>query len=844
MKQQLTHLLLAVLAVMLSGSAMAQTVPMGMKYQAVARDARGQALSNTELQLRINLYVDPVVREIAYTELHKTRTDDLGLFSLSIGEGLPVKGAFADVPWSEADVWMEVSIQLDGYADFLTISDSRMLSVPYAFHAATAGELIDQPGGGRGSSTADPQLSWLVIGNKALKPDAKFGTLDNMDVVMVTNNLERMRLLADGDVAVTNNLGVEGNLGVAGDVDLNVGDGETHVYGRLTGHAHTILEDVLTVHGATKLAAELDVLGRVRFHDETESFDPETGALAVTGGVGIGGNLNVGGDVNFGGEVDFAGKVHILDDTESTSTTTGALVVDGGVGIGKNLNIGGNTVLGQSLLVMETATFDADVDVNGITAIQNNTQSNTKDDGALVVEGGVGIEGNLNVGGRIGMSGNSAGFIATITNTNDARGDGLEIRLGKTHPAWNGSQYLNVTNPGVESFDGAIAQIEEWIDNPNSFAPSDLLNLWPNAYTAGFTCNLYNLLTTQLNDKLDLPFTIGPYHLFGPYEIFGGIEEFSIPPLVIPPIGFPQVTAFPSIPQAECGGLPSLSMPVISFTDVNNSLDNENQFISFKDKDGRELGSIRAESVSDWRRRFFSGEYVVDVMAQVVGIDLVDCFVGAMNKFTEMASSHNAIGVEYASGHGDYAEWLERANPAELINEGDIVAVKGGKITKDLASAEQVMVVSTAPIMMGNQPEAGKEGLGNKIAFLGQVPVKVIGPVETGDFIVGNPATPGYGVAVDLAHLTPEQARYVVGRAWETKPKDGPKRVNTVIGVDNGYFLQLLRQQQHSVQSMDARLASIEARLGMSETSEVAASADVTTTPAVRKAKVAGKGSK
>src|SRR5690606_41416930 len=90
---------------------------------------------------------------------------------------------------SEAEVWMQVSIQLDGYADFLTISDSRMLSVPYAFHAATAGELIGQPGGGRGSSTSDPMLSWLVIGNKALKPDAKLGTLDNMDVVVVTNNL-------------------------------------------------------------------------------------------------------------------------------------------------------------------------------------------------------------------------------------------------------------------------------------------------------------------------------------------------------------------------------------------------------------------------------------------------------------------------------------------------------------------------------------------------------------------------------------------------------------------------------------------------------------------------------
>ena len=28
--------------------------------------------------------------------------------------------------------------------------------------------------------------------------------------------------------------------------------------------------------------------------------------------------------------------------------------------------------------------------------------------------------------------------------------------------------------------------------------------------------------------------------------------------------------------------------------------------------------------------------------------------------------------------------------------------------------------------------------LGNKVAFMGQIPVKVMGPVETGDYIVGS----------------------------------------------------------------------------------------------------------
>src|SRR5690606_28272232 len=122
------------------------------------------------------------------------------------------------------------------------------------------------------------------------------------------------------------------------------------------------------------------------------------------------------------------------------------------------------------------------MDVYGITTIQNTTNSNSKDDGALIVEGGVGIEGNLNIGGRLGMSSNTTGFVMSLENTNGSVGDGLEIRLGKTHPAWDGGAYLNVTNPGVEAFNGAVDQIEAWIDNPDSFQPSQLLNLWPNAY--------------------------------------------------------------------------------------------------------------------------------------------------------------------------------------------------------------------------------------------------------------------------------------------------------------------------------------------------------------------------
>ena len=85
--------------------------------------------------------------------------------------------------------------------------------------------------------------------------------------------------------------------------------------------------------------------------------------------------LKMNDDVQVNGALKVNNTVEITNTTQSTNKDTGALIVDGGVGIEKNLNVGGNTT------------------VNGT------TESTSKDTGALIVEGGVGIEKNLNVGG-------------------------------------------------------------------------------------------------------------------------------------------------------------------------------------------------------------------------------------------------------------------------------------------------------------------------------------------------------------------------------------------------------------------------------------------------------------
>ena len=74
------------------------------------------------------------------------------------------------------------------------------------------------------------------------------------------------------------------------------------------------------------------------------------------------------------------GPITISDTTDSTSKDTGALIVEGGVGIEKSLYVG------EHVQIIDT------------------TDSTSKDTGALIVEGGVGIEKSLHVGAAVSIT--------------------------------------------------------------------------------------------------------------------------------------------------------------------------------------------------------------------------------------------------------------------------------------------------------------------------------------------------------------------------------------------------------------------------------------------------------
>jgi hypothetical protein len=64
--------------------------------------------------------------------------------------------------------------------------------------------------------------------------------------------------------------------------------------------------------------------------------------------------------------------------------------------------------------------------------------------------------------------------------------------------------------------------------------------------------------------------------------------------------------------------------------------------------------------------------------------------------------------------------------------------------------------------------------------------------------------------------MTVEDFKLTVGRSWDNNPKAGPKMVNTVVGVHNHDFLNIITSLQQQSAEMDDRLRALESMVSVS----------------------------
>ena len=622
---------------------------------------------------------------------------------------------------------MQVSIKDKTNTTFTTISNSKLLAVPYAFFAATAGELSKAQtllGAANGNTPGVPSQNWSLFGNS--RSDATkdvLGTSDYVDLVIVTNYLERMRILANGDIIMKRSLSIGANLNVDSSASFNTKAGSTvnngpftvgtplrrsptFLYGSLTVDQNqpTLLGGTLTVDKATDLNTSLNVDGPTdlnsRLNVNMKSPTTLTGILHVKGITDLDSALNVNG----GNPTVLTGKLRVDSNAVFKSTTNsdtllgspnGALAIFGGVGIAKNLTIGGDVRIGGHstfngpLNVSDgTESFDPytgaiivkggvgigkrlnvkgatrlydNLNVDGLASMDNTTESTNTTTGALVVKGGEGIAKNLNVGGATTIGGAlTAAGLTTINNK-------LVVNAATDYVA----EFKNTTDANGISIQIATAQS----NNNNHF-----ITFKDNAGTTVGRIQGETLseLHGDLDYQLDLTGKI--------YDVTSGAIDVSLATVNLAETIAFQIEADASV--NVCAGLGVVACPPIA------------SFVA---------GSIAEVVIASIEEAL--------VIAEVV--------VASTDLGLWVANKEASIGVTYQSGAGDYAEFLMKQQPDEKIFPGDIVGVRGGKVSKNIEGAEKVMVVSHKPIVLGNTPAEAAEKNFEKVAFMGQVPVKV-----------------------------------------------------------------------------------------------------------------------
>ncbi len=139
--RRLTLLLLFVVTTI---NMMCAQVPQGFTYQAIVRNNDGTTIANSQVSVRIELVHGSANGTVQYAENHSPLTDANGLFTIVIGDGVPlVNCLFSDcINWAVGPWFLTTRIDPTGGNSYTLVTTQQLMSVPYALYAANAGSAV------------------------------------------------------------------------------------------------------------------------------------------------------------------------------------------------------------------------------------------------------------------------------------------------------------------------------------------------------------------------------------------------------------------------------------------------------------------------------------------------------------------------------------------------------------------------------------------------------------------------------------------------------------------------------------------------------------------------------
>lgn len=183
------------LVLLLSGiTLLAQNVPLGIFYQAVARDNFGKELASKEIDVKFSIISGNPFGTVVYQELHdNVITSKLGIFSLIIGKGTITGGVYDDlakIQWGQALHYLKIEVKFDN--DFIDMGTLPFLSVPYALYAQKS--LEAGPAGPKGDPGPKGESGDAASDNQTLSFDQNNITISNGNSVPLTSLLQNLTI--------------------------------------------------------------------------------------------------------------------------------------------------------------------------------------------------------------------------------------------------------------------------------------------------------------------------------------------------------------------------------------------------------------------------------------------------------------------------------------------------------------------------------------------------------------------------------------------------------------------------------------------------------------------------
>ena len=340
-----------------------------------------------------------------------------------------------------------------------------------------------------------------------------------------------------GNTNVKNNFNVDINSTLGLNTDsLNV------LNGKFTANLKDNSTDIFTVKESTNNYININttnslevitfgVLPKYEFLNATDATSATAASTTFAGGVGIAKKLIVGTDLAVNGNATLGNA------TTDAHAVNGTLVITAPDNTASAIQIRENTQPYFTVVTTngsESVTFESTPRV----LISNTTDSTDKDTGALVIEGGVGIEKNLSIGlnlkidGDLAVNGGDITTTATTFNLINANattvnfaGAATDIQIGAATGTTNVNNNLDVD--GDINFDGGditssavtVNILATTSTTVNAFGAATALNLGAATGITTVKNNLEVDLNTVLNGTLqvDLNATI-----IGDLEVRGG----------------------------------------------------------------------------------------------------------------------------------------------------------------------------------------------------------------------------------------------------------------------------------------------------------------------------------